>query len=133
MLRRRPFVDPRRIAIVGTGTGATASLLATRDDPSILALVLDEPVQSVEEIVTQIGPRHPWLSALRPMCKWAFEISFQVDADDLELLRHERVLARSNVLLLTEPGAQRFDTPAGSTQVSDFLRSRLLDPALAGL
>src|SRR5438132_7474728 len=32
MLRRRPFVDPDRVAVLGVGTGANAALLAARKD-----------------------------------------------------------------------------------------------------
>jgi hypothetical protein len=125
MLRRRPFVDPQRIAVVGTGTGATASLLAMREDANLRALVLDEPVQRVEQIMTEIGPRHPWLAGLRPMCKWAFEVVYQVDAEDIALAGHYEAIVRSGALMLNHPGAQRFDTPEGVRQVTDFLRSRL--------
>src|SRR5262249_29813903 len=40
MLRRRLFVDPAKIAVVGIGTGANAAMIAGRNDPSIAALVL---------------------------------------------------------------------------------------------
>jgi dienelactone hydrolase len=45
VLRKRPFVDPNRIAIVGVGAGANACVLAASEDAGIKALVLDHPAQ----------------------------------------------------------------------------------------
>ena len=39
LLRKTPFVDTKRIAVLGLGTGATASLLAVQKDPGIAAMV----------------------------------------------------------------------------------------------
>src|ERR1041385_8149992 len=47
MLRRRPGVDPRRIGILGVGTGANAAMLAAARDRNITALVLDHPMQEI--------------------------------------------------------------------------------------
>ena len=57
MLRRRPFVDPGRISLVGIGTGATACMLAAQRDPALAALVLDHPLRDFAQSVAQhIGP-----------------------------------------------------------------------------
>ncbi len=124
MLRRRTFVDPQRIGLVGTGTGATAALLAAREDFAIRALVLSEPIKDADEILTVIGPRHPWLSGLRPMCRWVFESVYEVDADQIRV-RDDIDVLRGRALLMDKPGAQRFDTGAGVGQVRDYLVSRL--------
>ena len=57
MLRRRPFVDPDRIAVLGIGTGANAALLAAAKDAKIKALILADPVAGPEEAVARyVGP-----------------------------------------------------------------------------
>ncbi|MCC6239451.1 MAG: hypothetical protein IT448_04035 [Phycisphaerales bacterium] len=125
MLRRRPFVDPQRISLVGQGSGATAAWLAAESSP-INALVLDNPIQSVEQILPIIGPSHAWLSFLRPMCKWGFELAYQVNTDQLNLLIDHHFASRPNTLLLTDPSAQTFYTPAGRQQIANFLHDRLV-------
>lgn len=85
VLRRQKGVDPARIAILGTGTGANAARVAARQDSSIAALVLDEPTLDVDALVADhLAPREPWLAFARPACKWAFDIAYKHNLDDLE-------------------------------------------------
>lgn len=126
MLRQRPFVDAERIAVIGSGSGATAALLAAGEDPRIAALVLDSPYNDPQQVLPRIGPADKWLAMLRPMCKWAFEFSYGVDADDLNLSRHQQVLNRLPVLMIdsggSDPGTWR---AASIEQVRTFLYAHL--------
>lgn len=130
MLRRRPFVDADRIAVIGSGAGATAALLAAAEDPGIVALVLDTPFHDSQQVLPRIGPADDWLAMLRPMCKWAFEFSFGVDADDLNLSRHQQVLNRMPVLMIDNgeagPGVWRQQS---IEQVKVFLYRHLASQA----
>lgn len=120
VLRRRPFVDSGRIAVVGSGTGANAAILAIEKDPGIRVTVLDAPISSVEEILTTIGPRHDLLTSLRPMCKWTFELAFQVDADQLNLGRYQNIMRDRKVLMVSHSDGT---WPAVAVeQVAMFLR-----------
>lgn len=120
VLRRRPFVDPERIAVIGSGAGANAAMLAVAQDPDIRVAVLDAPIESVEQILTTIGPRHDLLKSLRPLCKWAFELAFQVDADQLNLGRYLKIMADRPVLMVDQSGG---NWPGVAVeQVAMFLR-----------
>jgi hypothetical protein len=101
MLRRRPFVDPAHIAVVGIGTGANAAVLATEHDPAIHALVMCDPLPTGQAAIDKhIAPNQPWLAWMQPLCKWAFEIGYQVDADEIDLYRHQKALTARPVLKL---------------------------------
>ncbi|HWE97245.1 MAG TPA: prolyl oligopeptidase family serine peptidase [Tepidisphaeraceae bacterium] len=107
MLRRRPSVDPDRIAVLGLGTGATAALLAAEHDPQIAAMVIADPIRSANEAVAQrIGPHQAWMAWLRPACKWAFELSYHVSADDVNLERFAG-LTQLRPTLMLPPGSDR--------------------------
>jgi hypothetical protein len=85
-LRKTPFVDSRRIAVFGLGTGATASLLAAQRDPTINALILDRPWHSFDEVLHQhFSPTKSWLHFMDPFCQWTFEIGYGVNASDVNL------------------------------------------------
>ena len=82
MLRRRSFVDPQKIAILGIGTGATAALLAAKDDPQLAALVLDHPLHDAPAAIAQrLIPDQPLLQWMQPLCKWGFELYYRADID----------------------------------------------------
>lgn len=100
LLRRRPNVAANRIALVGVGTGATASLLAAQHDPEIAALVLDNPVKHVDDVLTRIAPTQWWLRWMRPTCKWTFELAYGVDADAVSFGRLESVMDNRPCLML---------------------------------
>ena len=126
VLRKRPFVDPNRIAIVGVGSGANAGLLAAADDAGIKALVLDHPQQlGNQTLVDRIGPRYPSMNWMRPLCKWAFELSYQVHADDLDMMKYGSVISSRKVLLVSTNRPADFN-PHAAKSICRFLSASLL-------
>jgi pimeloyl-ACP methyl ester carboxylesterase len=128
LLRRRKFVDPEAIGVLGIGTGATAALIAAEHDPRIAALVLDHPVRQFQDVLQhRMGPKQPWLTWVRPFCKWAFEIAYKVDADDVNVSRFAGVMRSKPVLMLDEPAeaAALEMTPTRVKQVVQYLRKNL--------
>jgi pimeloyl-ACP methyl ester carboxylesterase len=131
LLRRRKFVDADAIGVLGIGTGATAALLAAEHDPKIASLVLDHPVRHFQDILQdRLGPRQSWLGWVRPFCKWAFEIAYKVDAEDVNLNRFALMMRDKPVLLLDEQGAPSAHvSPARVKQVVQFLKKHLVAKA----
>ncbi len=135
MLRRRAYIDPDRIGVVGIGTGATAALLAAQRDESLSVLVLDDPPRGAEDVIAQhIAPHPECLRWMLPMCKWAFEIAFGVDAEDVEISRFQKLMSTHPVLMLDHRGAGTGVLgPHQIAQVEAFLRKHLMKngPAMA--
>jgi pimeloyl-ACP methyl ester carboxylesterase len=128
LLRRRKFVDPASIGVLGIGTGATAALLAAEQDPQIATLVLDHPVRQFQDVLnSRLGPKQTWLGWVRPFCKWAFEIAYKVDADDMNLNRFAGLMQSKPVLMLDEEGQPTATvSPERVKQVTQFLRRHLV-------
>jgi hypothetical protein len=127
VLRARPSVDPRRIAIVGVGTGANAALLSFQRDNAIAALVLADPVPGSREAVHRyIGPNFPALEWMQSLTRWGWEICYHAGADEIDLTRFQTILAdertfrADNVLDTTRELAPRFVRRA-----TEFLTERL--------
>jgi hypothetical protein len=133
LLRRRAFIDPSRIAVLGVGTGANAALLAAEEDPGIAALVLSRPVESADAAIANlVGPKHRALRWMRPVCKWTFEVAYGVDADALNLSGLNSVMEGLPVLSLDDGGGAGPSTDpinpftAASTQkIREFFRAEL--------
>lgn len=129
MLRRRPFVDPLRVAAVGFGTGATAALIAASADQQISAVVAEQPVLSMRDLMaTRIMPQQALLSWLSPLCKWTFEISYGVDAEDMEL-RNFRGLLSSRPVLMVNSGPVHLDS--SDEKMIEQIRKFLEAPTIA--
>lgn len=129
LLRRRfPYVDPDAIGVLGIGTGANAALIAAEQDPRISALVLDHPLRQFQDVLNErIGPRHPWLTWVRPFCKWTFEIAYKVNGDDLDLSRFSELMKQKPVLMFDEDGeTMSCVKPARIDQIVGFLKKRLV-------
>ena len=125
LLCKRPFVDHDKIAVCGIGTGATAAVLAAEGDARIKALVLSQPLLDSEEVTQRLLPQYSWAKCLQPLCKWTFEIGYQVDMDDLDLSRHQQVLNAPTTLLFPyEPGYATLARRTRLQQVRDFLVDR---------
>lgn len=128
MLRRRSYIDDKRIAVVGVGSGANAALLAAQRDPAIGSLVLHHPIQTIEQAVAaHVAPARPWLRWMRPLCKWTLEIGYQLDADEINLSQLSRTISSRPVLMLDGKDVnQAVLRPADINQTIAFLRQHLL-------
>jgi hypothetical protein len=128
LLRRRNYVDPDAIGVLGIGTGATAALLAAEQDPRISALVLDHPLRQFKDVLDdRLGPRHPWLAFVRPFCKWTFEVAYKVDGDDLDLSRFSELMKQKPVLMFDEAGETVSCVKSARVdQIVKFLKKKLV-------
>jgi pimeloyl-ACP methyl ester carboxylesterase len=136
LLRRRPFVDAKRIALVGCGTGATAALLAADADAQIAAVVADRPIHDEQELVkSRLLPKHVALRWLAPLCKWTFELSYGVNAEDLALSNFKKLFNSRPVLLIDDTtGYADPSDPKTIEQVKVFLGASLAKKdAVAGV
>jgi pimeloyl-ACP methyl ester carboxylesterase len=110
MLARRSYVDPNRIAVIGYGTGATAALLAADSDATIAAVVAENPVSDSEELVDKLlMPRQAGIGWLTPLCKWTFELAYEVNADDVKLHNFKKLFNSRRVLMFSnvDPFSER--------------------------
>jgi hypothetical protein len=136
LLRRRPFVDPDRITLVGIGSGANAAMLHAATDGRIAAMVLDDPINGIDEIVDERLIRNKkWLHWARPLCKWTFEIGYEVDGEELNLSRHSDLLSNRHVLMLDGTAAIKDFAldPGRVQQVKQFLMNAVAERSLRGL
>lgn len=119
MLRQRPFVDASRIAVIGLGTGANAAVLAAEHDKSLAAIVLADPVESADRIVAErLGPDTWGMRWMQPLSKWAFEIGFRQDIDELSLNQHTTLLTQRKILRVKN--ATTTDTRLTSTATEEI-------------
>jgi alpha-beta hydrolase superfamily lysophospholipase len=126
MLRRRPFVDPDRVALIGIGTGANACLLTAKGDDAIRTLVLTAPTANFDEVfATRVGADKRWLPPLRNLFRWTFQVMYGVDTSDLEFARFAPLVAERHVLVTDE--RQRLMEPTYIKGVQNFLRKHMND------
>ena len=125
-LRRRQFVDPERVAVVGVGTGANAALLVASSDSRLAALVLAAPVNGFDQVIAeQVVPQVTGLGWMRPLCKWTFEIGYEVDGEELNLARYNSLLANKNVMTLSgNSSTEDFTSVKKQEQIREFLVTR---------
>jgi pimeloyl-ACP methyl ester carboxylesterase len=129
MLRRRPDIDPARIILLGYGTGANAALLAAEEDGNVAGLILDHPVRDVEILVHRhFTPPQPYLQWIAPICKWTFELSYQVDAEDLDFDRHQSTLKRFPTLMIEDAMPNCFEKPSQRKAI-EFVNRTIGDKA----
>lgn len=132
-LRRRAFVDGDRVAVVGIGTGANAALLAARDDPRIAALVLADPVRKADDVIrTRLGPQRRGLRWMQSVNKWAFQVAYRVNAEDLDLDRFRHMTESPRTLVLSDAtsGGSLFEGTIDMTR--EFLKSQFGGGPVAG-
>jgi pimeloyl-ACP methyl ester carboxylesterase len=128
LLRRRSYVDPTHIAVVGVGTGANAALLTADRDSGLAALALDAPIDDGEEALAAHcgGPALNWLA---PLYRWTFQIGYGLNLHDLDMERYGRVLAsRPTLLLRWSDDAQRDLPPERVRSITKFLAASLDPP-----
>jgi len=126
-LRGDPFVDTQRVAIVGVGAGANAAVIAASRDPHIKATVLVDALSDPESILREhIGPTRRGLRWMQPLTKWTFELSYGVDAEDIDLGRFPEVVRSRPCLQLDSGGDAGFlEKPETQKKIRDFLCNHL--------
>ena len=124
MLRRRPFVDPQRVAVVGVGSGATAAVLAREQDPTITGLVLiDLPTDVKAPVKRAMTYNSPLLGWLAPVCRWTFEVAYQVSLADMDTSRMLDDLDPNKVLQVRGVLSEGLATkPDRAAPLTDFLK-----------
>lgn len=135
MLRRRPFVDSGRVALVGFGTGASAALLAAQADPQIVAVVAHQPMNDANDVVKNlIVPQNRYLSWMAPLCKWTFEMSYGVDIDELQMSNFRKVFDTRHVMMVAPTtGYADIADPKNVETIKGFLEANVPPSnALAG-
>lgn len=125
LLRGCAFVDPSRIAVIGIGTGANASLIAASKDGNIKALVLADPIKAVDaEIARHVAPNHHGLKWIEPLCRRLFEVTYGVDTSQIQYAAYSGVLSSRPTLVLSSDKVALND--AGTLeQVRAFCRRHL--------
>jgi len=131
VLRRRPFVAPAHIAVVGLGTGGTAALLAAQRDPKIAAVVLDHPPLSLDEVLARhMAPKLPGLGWTGPLCRWTFQVLHHVDPDQFDVARQIAAYGPRPLLVFDERSpARSVLSGAGQVQLIAFLRAHITPKA----
>jgi predicted alpha/beta-fold hydrolase len=124
MLRRRPYVDPQRMAVIGVGAGATAAVLAREQDPTITGLVLiDLPDDPANPVKQKLGFQTRALRWVSPLCRWTFEVAYQVNLSDLDVGQILDKLDPNATLRLENVLKEGLATkPAAAQPVTDFLK-----------
>lgn len=125
LLRKRPFVDPARVAVLGIGSGANAALLAADRDPSIAAVLLADPLVSADDAMARwVGPNRWGTRWARTLNKYTFEMVNRVDADEINLARFPGLLSTRAALTLDRAtGDDGKITAAAVERVRAFCRS----------
>jgi alpha/beta superfamily hydrolase len=130
MLRRRAYVDPAKIALVGVGTGANACVIAASRDTAVNVMVLSDPVSGFDAAFAErVGAEKKWLPPLRNLFRWTFQVMYGVDTGDLDMNNYRSVIDQRHVLLTD--GKQQLLEPATMTGVQHFLNKHLVEPAVA--
>jgi fructoselysine-6-P-deglycase FrlB-like protein len=125
MLKARADVDGGRISLAGIGSGATAVMLAA-EAVAAQSLVLVSPAEDAGEVIRRrITPRPEWLGWLNPLCKWAFELGYGVDADDISMVRHTRVMMRPGTRVIPWRGPSTELSPVVAGHTLAFLQQQL--------
>lgn len=127
MLRRRAFVNPAKIAVLGVGTGANAALLAARKDPGIAALVISHPIDGFDQaFARRVGSDHKWLPPLRTLFRWTFSVMYSVDTEDLRLHNFQDLIASRPVLVMDSH--RELIRPRAIRDIEHFLAARMNVP-----
>jgi hypothetical protein len=126
MLRRRPLVDGNRLAIIGRGTGANAALMAADRDRHLAAIVLEDAETTGESAIARyVGPHIDGLEWMVHFCKWAFDIGYGVDADDVTVAHYAPLQAVLSCHVSSSNAGRPPTAPAHIGEIMTFLSARL--------
>ena len=131
LLRRRSYVDPAKVSVMGLGTGANAAMLAMSQDANIASLIIDRPVEGFDEaLMGRLGKDQGWLSVLMPLFRYTFEVMYHVDADDLNVSSLVSAISSRPTLRFAGAGSTETYQPQNADGITSFLRyHKLAAPA----
>jgi hypothetical protein len=125
-LRRTASVDASRVGVAGIGSGANAALIASASDATLSAIVLANPVKHSDEVISKtLTPHNAYLAWMQPLCRRVFEMTYGVEARDIDFDRYASVVKTRPMLVLDS--GEPFILSEASTikQVKAFCRRRL--------
>lgn len=125
MLRTKSFIDPRRIALIGVGGGANAAFLSAKRDATLRAIVAERPYKGASVLREKIGPTKSGFQWMQPLCKWGFELGYQVDAEELDLKNYEEILTKRHVLMISEDDVVTQTAEQRRAKIIEFLSPML--------
>ena len=99
-------------------------------------MVLDHPEHyGNQTLENHFGPHYAALNFMRPMCKWAFELVYQVHADDLDMMKYGDLMSQRKVLMVDSRMRPADFNPSAAKNICRFLSASLLpgDSATADL
>lgn len=130
LLRGRPYVDPKHIAVVGIDSGANAAVLAADRDASLSTLVLDGPVSTGQQaMLAHLTSQTPVLKWFNPLYSLAFEVGYDLNIRDLDLDQYNRIIGRPGTLTMQNPLPTQDDLqPSRVIQIVEFLQNSLATP-----
>ena len=135
LMRRRSYVDPTKVSVMGLGTGANAAILASQQDPNIAGLIVDRPVDGFQTaMMGRLGEDQQWLAVLMPLFKWTFEAMYHVDADELQVASTFSSVSTSRPSLrFASTGTCEPYQPQNAEGIAQFLRHHKIagTPAMA--
>lgn len=125
-LRQHPFVDGKKIMVVGVGTGANAAVLAAERDPELRGMVLLDPINDASDVVNNhFGPNTGMLRWLQPASRWAFEIAYKHDIEEISLSQHQDLLKSRPYLRLDQSTQEGRLTATTAESVRTFCRQTM--------
>jgi pimeloyl-ACP methyl ester carboxylesterase len=125
LLRKRNFVDPERVSLVGLGSGANAAMIAAQRDPRVVAMILERPNTDITSVINRhVAPQHQYLAWLRPLCLWAFEIGYEVDSEEMIASRDAAKKRDRGVLMLHNASVDGFASREHVEYIRHFLLLR---------
>ena len=126
LLRSMAFVDSKRVAVAGIGTGGNAALLAASRDPAIKAVIVANPITTCDEIISaRVAPQKKWLRWTEPICRRVFELVYHVDAKDVEYGRLNSVVTSRPTLLFAAGDSFVLHETNTVEQIRTFCRRQL--------
>jgi len=73
-------------------------------------------------LTERIVPKREWLKWIRPLCKWTFELSYEVDGEDLDVRRWSKDLKDRAVFWLDGTAeTEDFTARTKVEQIREFL------------
>ena len=125
-LRTTSSVDANRVGVAGIGSGANAVLMAAAGDASLSAIVLANPLKDSTDVVARnLAPHNAYLTWMQPLCRRVFEMTYGIDAREIDLDHYASVIKTRPTLVLDTGESFVLSEASTLRQVKSFCRKQL--------